>query len=150
MQRGSNSARAVILRCMNCQQALVALLSTVVLAACQSTGAAAPQAGSLNQEIQLAPNQQAAYQQQGLAVEFVRVLEDSRCPTDTTCVWAGEVKVQLATRLDTAEPVQHEIKAGEYATVGAFRVVIVNVQPVRVSTRQIPQEDYRVTLKVEQ
>jgi glucose/arabinose dehydrogenase len=121
---------------------LVPLLLIATLAACQSTGAPAPQAASLNQEIQLAPKQQAAYGPQGLTVEFVRVIEDSRCPSDVECVWAGEVKVEVATRINTAE-------AGEHATVGAFRVAIVNVHPVPVSTRQIPQEEYRVTLKVE-
>ena len=150
MQRESNPARAAILRSMKRHHALVPLLLIVALAACRSIGAPAPRSAGLNQEIQLAPNEQVAYQQQGLTVEFVRVTEDSRCPTDTTCVWAGEVKVQLATRTANAEPVQHEIKAGEYATVGAFRVLVVNVQPVRDSAREIPQEDYRVTLKVEQ
>jgi hypothetical protein len=126
------------------------VLLIVALAACHSNGAPVPRAAGLNQEVQLAPREQVAYEQQGLTLEFVRVSEDSRCPSDTTCVWAGEVKVQVETRLDTAGPVQHEIKAGEHATVGAFRVVVVDVQPVPVSTRQIPQEEYRVTLKVEQ
>jgi hypothetical protein len=128
---------------------LVLLLLIATLAACRSTGAPAPHAASLKQEIQLAPKQQAAYGPQGLTVEFIRVVEDSRCPSDVECVWAGEVKVEVATRINTAEAVKHEIKAGEHATVGAFRVGIVNVHPVPVSTRQIPQEEYRVTLKVE-
>lgn len=129
---------------------LVPLVLILALAACRSTGEPAPRAASLNQEIQLAPNEQAAYGPQGLTVEFVRVVEDSRCPSDVECVWAGEVKVQVATRINDAEAVQHEIKAGEHASVGAFRVVVVKVEPIPVSTRQIPQEEYRVTLKVEQ
>ena len=129
---------------------LVSLLLIFTIAACRSAGAPGAHAASLNQEIQLAPQEQAAYESQGLTVEFIRVVDDSRCPSDVTCVWAGEVKVQVATRTGTAEPVQHEIKAGESATVGAFRVAVVNVQPVPVSTRQIPPEEYRVTLKVEQ
>ncbi len=31
----------------------------------------------------------------GAAVKFVQVLEDSRCPTYITCVWAGLAKVDL-------------------------------------------------------
>lgn len=132
------------------QHFLVPLISILALAACRSTGAPTPHAASLNQQIQLAPAEQAAYEPQQLTVEFVRVVEDSRCPTDVTCAWAGEVKVQVATRVGSAEAVQHEIKAGEQATVGAFRVSVVNVQPGRLSTREIPQQEYRVTLKVEQ
>ncbi len=31
----------------------------------------------------------------GTTIEFVKVLEDSRCPKDVTCVWAGQAKVAL-------------------------------------------------------
>lgn len=134
---------------MKRHHALVLFLLTVTLVACQSTSAPAPQAASLNQEIQLAPGEQAAYQQQALSVEFVRVVDDSRCPSDVTCVWAGEVKVQLSTRINAAEAVQHEITAGQQATVGALRLVVVKVQPEPISTRPISPEEYRVTLKVE-
>jgi hypothetical protein len=129
---------------------LVPLVLIVALAACRSTGAPASHAASLNQEIQLAPSEIAAYGPQGLTVEFVRVVNDSRCPTDVTCAWAGEITVQVATRMNRAEPVQHEIKAGEHASVGAFRVFVVKVEPQPLSTRPIPQAEYRVTLKVEQ
>lgn len=129
---------------------LVALLLTATLAACQSTGAPAPHVASLNQEIQLAPREQAVFAQQGLNVEFVRVVEDTRCPTDVTCVWAGEVKVQLSTRINAAEAVQHEITVGQSATVDGFRLIVVQVQPERISSRQISPEEYRVTLRVEQ
>lgn len=130
---------------------LIALLLIVTLAACRSTGAPAAHAASLNQEVELAPKEQAAYGPQGLTVEFVRVVADSRCPKDTTCVWAGEVTVEVATRAgSTAAVQQHEIKAGESATVGAFQVMVVNVQPEKLTTREIRQEEYRVTLKVEQ
>jgi hypothetical protein len=129
---------------------LVLLLLIVTLVACRSAGAPSPHVASLNQEIQLAPREQAVFAQPRLNVEFVRVVEDSRCPSDATCVWAGEVKVQLSTRLDTAEAQQHEIVAGQHATVGEFRLVVVQVQPERISTREISPEEYRVTLRVEQ
>jgi len=135
---------------MRHRHALASLVSIVALAACSSTGAPAPHAASLNQEIQLAPKEIAAYGPQGLTVEFVRVVNDSRCPTDVTCAWAGEITVQVATAMNQAEPAQHEIKAGEHASVGAFRVFVVKVEPQPLSTRPIPPEEYRVTLKVEQ
>jgi hypothetical protein len=135
---------------MRHRHVLVPLVLIVALAACRSTGAPASHAASLSQEIQLAPNEIAAYGPQGLTVQFVRVSNDSRCPLDVTCAWAGEVTVQVATRINQAEPAQHEIKAGEHASVGAFRVFVVKVEPQPVSTRAIPQEEYRVTLKVEQ
>ncbi len=32
---------------------------------------------------------------EGTFLQFARVLEDSRCPPDTTCVWAGELVVEM-------------------------------------------------------
>lgn len=128
---------------------LVPLLLTVALAACRSAGAPAPHEAALNQDIRLAPGERALFGPQKLDVEFVRVVEDSRCPTDVTCVWAGEVKVQLSTRIDAGAAVQHEITAGQYATVGELRLIVVQVQPERISTHKISPEEYRVTLKVE-
>jgi hypothetical protein len=127
---------------------LFPLLLTVALVACRSAGAPASHAASFDREIQLAPGEQVAFGEE-LTVKFVRVAEDSRCPTDVACVWAGEVKVQLSTQLATAKPAPHEIAAGQHAMVGAFRLVVVQVQPERISTREISPEEYRVTLRVE-
>ncbi|MFC4314047.1 hypothetical protein ACFPN2_33540 [Steroidobacter flavus] len=128
---------------------LIPLLLTLAATGCRSASDPAPQTTGLNQEVRLAPGERAVFGPDTLDVEFVRVVEDSRCPTDVTCVWAGEVKVQLATRSGAAEAARHEITAGKDATVGELRLVVVQVQPERVSTREIPPEEYRVTLKVE-
>jgi hypothetical protein len=128
---------------------LLLLLLTVTFVACHSTGAPAHRTASLNQEMQLAPGEQAVFSQHGLTLEFVRVVEDSRCPTDTTCVWAGEVKVQLSIRNNAAEAVKHEITAGHHATVGEFRVIVVQVHPEPISTRTIAPDEYLVTIRVE-
>jgi hypothetical protein len=128
---------------------LTPVLLAVALVGCKSGGAPASHAANLGQEFELAPNQRATFEPHGLSVEFVRVVEDSRCPTDVTCVWAGEVKVQLSTRMREAEAVQHQITAGQDATVGEFRLAVVRVRPERISTREISPPEYRATLKVE-
>jgi hypothetical protein len=133
---------------MKYHHVLVPLLLAASLVACKSGGAAAPHAASLDQEIELAPKQQAVFGPAGLTVEFVRVVEDSRCPTDVTCVWAGEVKVELSTWPDSAKAERHEITAGQQAMLGEFQLWVVKVEPERVSTREISADEYRVTLKM--
>lgn len=49
----------------------------------------------LNKEFSLAARQKAYVKTDKLTVEFVSVLDDSRCPTDVDCVWAGSAKVQI-------------------------------------------------------
>jgi len=127
----------------------IPLLLGVALVACRSSGAPVSHAANLGEEVELAPGEQAVFEPHGLTVEFVKVVEDSRCPTDVTCVWAGEVKVLLSTRFRAADAFQSEITAGQDATVGDFRLAVVRVQPERVSTREIAPEEYRVTLSVQ-
>lgn len=31
----------------------------------------------------------------GIRVKFVELVDDSRCPTDTNCVWAGNAKIRV-------------------------------------------------------
>lgn len=40
----------------------------------------------------------------GVAITLVAVLEDSRCPRDTTCIWAGEAVVKILVRVTGEEP----------------------------------------------
>ena len=32
----------------------------------------------------------------GISLKFMEVLEDSRCPTNVTCIWAGRARVKVA------------------------------------------------------
>ena len=32
----------------------------------------------------------------GVRIAFTQVREDSRCPADVTCIWAGDAKIELA------------------------------------------------------
>ncbi len=35
---------------------------------------------------------------QGVSLSFVEVLEDSRCPEDVTCVWAGRARIAVTVK----------------------------------------------------
>ncbi|MDF1597202.1 MAG: hypothetical protein P1T08_14075 [Acidimicrobiia bacterium] len=39
----------------------------------------------------------------GAFVQFVRILNDSRCPLDVTCVWAGELTVEMYIHSEVAQ-----------------------------------------------
>src|SRR5262245_64416546 len=74
----------------------VTMMFAVALAACGRDGSAA----TLNAPIQLAPGQSAVFDGEDLEVKLVAVDSDSRCPSDVTCVWAGEVIARIAVRKD--------------------------------------------------
>lgn len=37
----------------------------------------------------------AAKSKRGIKIKFVELIDDSRCPTDTNCVWAGNAKIKV-------------------------------------------------------
>ena len=119
------------------------LILAVALAACGRDGSAA----ELDAPIQLTPGQSAVFAAQKLEVHFAGIENDSRCPADVACVWAGEVIVQLAVRSD-GKTTQHSIRETQSATVAGYTITVLQVLPARASSQRIAPADYRVTLKV--
>lgn len=123
------------------------LLLACTLIACGAVRSQTARTASLGEEITLAPGERVQFSSEQLEVQFVAVTEDSRCPQDATCVWAGEVKVELAVRSGAGEA-RLEVVAGHSAVHGVHRVQLLSVQPERVSSAPIPAAEYRATLQV--
>lgn len=47
-----------------------------------------------------------------LTIKFVSVVEDSRCPPDVTCVWAGNAKVRFTVLKGKAAARSFELNTG--------------------------------------
>jgi len=102
----------------------------------------------LGAEITLAPGATASVSGTALTVRFVAVTEDSRCPVDVTCIWAGEVKVQLEVKVSLVAS-EMTLREGDSAVAGVYRVTLLRVEPRPASSGRIAARDYRATLKVE-
>src|SRR6185503_16034330 len=50
---------------------------------------------AMNYPFKLAVNQMAYNEKEDIKVRFVNVTEDSRCPTDVQCIWAGQVSIMI-------------------------------------------------------
>jgi hypothetical protein len=86
----------------------------------------------------------------GLTLTLKAVSDDSRCPQDVTCVWAGSVAagLQLGTSGgDTAVTLNSGL-APQAATFGGWRVTLGPVNPAPTSGQPIPPDAYRVTLQL--
>ena len=116
----------------------------VALAACSSATHDSVEA-TLGAPLQLAPGQSAVLSD--LEVQFAGIAADSRCPSDVTCVWAGEVVARLAVRHER-KPSQHEVREMESAPVGGYSISVLQVLPARATSQPIAPADYRVTLKI--
>ncbi|WP_239805674.1 hypothetical protein [Croceicoccus hydrothermalis] len=69
------------------------------------------------------------------------VIEDSRCPVGTQCVWVGRVVVEVTVEGEEGTETRTLI-AGEDATLRGTRVQLTNVAPEK-GEAAIPTGDYR-------
>ena len=128
---------------------VAAILTCLALAGCGAAPAQELQAVDPGAEVTLAPRATAAVKNAEIKVTFVAVTEDSRCPRDVTCIWAGEVKVQLEVQQASQVASQVEILERGSTVAGKYRVTLVRVEPQPTSTARIAPQDYRATLKID-
>lgn len=102
---------------------------------------------SLEQEFILQQGQVASIPPGTFSIRFDSVGADSRCPTDVVCVWDGDAAVHLTVLKSTGERqvVVHSSLEPKSFTEGSVRVSLLKVTPENLSTRAIPQGEYRVT-----
>lgn len=57
-----------------------------------------------------------------MTLTFLEVVEDSRCPTNTTCVWEGRavIKVNLLLRDGTTKNKELELNNNKVSVIGTF------------------------------
>jgi len=128
---------------------LTAIVMCLALTGCSAARTQETKAVNLGINVTLAPGAAVSSKSGDVKVLFVAVTEDSRCPRDTTCVWAGEVKVRLEIQETSKAAAQLEIAEGGDTVAGGYRVTLVQVEPQPTSTAKIAPQDYRATLKID-
>ncbi len=120
------------------------LLAAFALSAC----VAVPPSPVVNSARDIAPKgtavpfNQPVWISNELIVTPLRLTEDSRCPADTACVWAG--RAILETRLDGIGWRQTvPLELGKAYEMRSQTVRLVSVAPDKQAQRQIPVADYR-------
>jgi hypothetical protein len=130
---------------MDMRRALLASL-VLLLAGCDEnplTGPSAP----LDTEFLLAPGESRVVED--IAVRFVRVANDSRCPADAVCVLGGDAQVQIVV-FSTGRNQNYDLHTGDMKPVTheGYTIHLVKVEPYPFSASTIQPDEYRVTLRV--
>jgi hypothetical protein len=117
-----------------------------------SFASAGPAKVFLNKEFSLGIGQSASIDGEKLIIKFKAVLEDSRCPINVVCVWAGNGKVEFEA-LDTdgqnkSVILNTEEEPGEI-TLKRHKLKLISLNPPRIDGVSISPGDYSVTLLVE-
>lgn len=78
----------------------------------------------------------------GQRVTPLRVLEDSRCPAQVTCVWAGRVRISVQIGRAT-----RELTLGQPLRLTHGTLLLAQVQPQRRRDLAIPPRAYRFAFR---
>jgi hypothetical protein len=130
---------------------LAGLLHLAAASACAAPAPArrAEPAAEARGPVTLAVGETASFDGGKLSVKFVSVSEDSRCPKNEQCVWAGNARVELEVRVATGAPRAVSLdtnKGAREVEVDSYSLGLVDLAPVPVSARAIAPGEYRATL----
>ncbi len=127
--------------------ALLVASAALLLAGCQGVTDVVP-----GTEFSLRPGERIQVEGGAAAVRFVAVPQDSRCPTDVQCVWAGDAVVQLDLLVsgDSSRTALHTNSQGGSVRTEfhGYALELVSLKPAPHSGTQIQQSDYLATLRV--
>ncbi len=86
-----------------------------------------------------------------ISITFSKVIEDSRCPSDVTCVWAGQAKVLVAI-ITKGESIEKELifhgtatgneKENTMFLIDNKKYIAYLLSPYPKTTQSINQRDY--------
>jgi hypothetical protein len=80
---------------------------------------------------------------------YVALLEDSRCPQNATCIWAGRCRARLEVRSGTGRPVSIELATtaeANLASAGGVTWELRDVEPARVAGERLVPADTTLIL----
>lgn len=78
----------------------------------------------------------------GPAVTPLQLLEDSRCPAEVNCVWAGQVRIKVRVTGGSWSK-EMELTNGKPVHVADGALTLINITPERRHAAATSKEDYR-------
>lgn len=123
---------------------ILALLLTFVFGTIQIIEAQSRQ----QQKVQI--NKQKKFSKSNLTIKFVSLVEDSRCPEGTDCVWAGNAKIKIEVIKGRAkETFEINTNLGpKGATYDGYSIELISLTPVPKENIRINRNGYVATFTV--
>ena len=75
----------------------------------------------------------------------LQVIEDSRCPRDVQCTWAGQVRLRASVAAPSGEH-QRTLTLGQPQAIGGGTLVLQDVTPRPTAEAPIAPQDYSFVL----
>ncbi|MCC7306376.1 MAG: hypothetical protein IT173_02325 [Acidobacteria bacterium] len=101
------------------------------------------------QTLEIRFGQQKTTKTGGVTVKFLELIEDSRCPVDVNCVWAGVARIKVAlTRGGKTSEAELNTMDKKSADFQGYTVTLTDLQPRQSRTSKYAPSAYTATLTV--
>lgn len=136
----------------------IAALAIASLAGCVAPSQPGP-SGSVMQTIQvdagrefeIAVGQEARVRGTPIILRFRGVTQDSRCPSDVQCVWAGNAVARITlggSGTSSTDVALNTTLDPKFVVFSGYRITFVGLKPVPKSGATIPSAEYVATVVV--
>ena len=98
--------------------------------------------------IQVRVGKQKKFSRSKINVKFVSLVEDSRCPEGTNCVWAGNAKIKVMISRGSGAGETFEINTNlgaKGATFGGYAINLTDLTPTPKADVKINANSYTAT-----
>ncbi len=94
-------------------------------------------------------NKEKRFPKNKLTVRFVELVEDSRCPTDTNCIWAGNAKIKVrVSKNGRSHDLTFDTNGPQSsATVEGYSIKLVGLTPSPRTNIRINRNGYVATFE---
>lgn len=78
-----------------------------------------------------------------ISIKFVRVIEDSRCPADVNCIWAGNAKIEIeASKGSQKSAFVLNTNGNETeASFAGYVIKLTGLEPQKTSAKNEPENE---------
>jgi len=106
---------------------------------------------NLNAEFQLKFNQTAVIRSEALEIKFLNITEDSRCPSDVVCIWAGQATAIIGILKGDRNLGNFNLTIGANENLAVknfdgYSIKLIKVEPYPISTLKIELSEYTAVL----
>lgn len=115
-------------------------------------GSVQPAEARQNRQLKIQVNQQKKISGSRLSLKFVSVPEDSRCPEDANCVWAGNAKIQIKLRKSKGAWKTFELNSNttdKTVKFEGYEIKLIDLDPKPRTNTGINRNSYTATFLVE-
>lgn len=87
-----------------------------------------------------------------VSIKFISVVEDSRCPMNARCVWAGNAKIKVSVSVGRRRAEVVELNSNmqpQTVTVQGYRLTLQDLNPQKGQPANWPKGPVKATVSIE-